>query len=118
MIRAQDLFDIIPNLEEHYRFMDSQVAPFLEQHLLLVPILVKAHEIIADYFPNAPLGLNVYTDHEIPGWVTLNLVIGIEGTSNEDIDKAIKQLDRLDYDWWLDEMMLTDGKMRIGLGVV
>jgi hypothetical protein len=62
------------------------------------------------------LALEVYVDHEIPDWATLNVIIGIDQLPEAQIDQAIAQLDRLYQDWWLDEVSRADEKMTVVLG--
>jgi hypothetical protein len=103
-------------LEREYIFRDRrQVKDFLENHPFLLPLLFEAYGKIRIYFePYPQVFLEVVTDPEVPE--DIKLVAFIQ-TSIEP-EEALKKLNRLDCEWWLQAMDRARGRLCIHLEFV
>lgn len=79
---------------------------FLEANPFLVPLLVEAYSKIENYFgPCPPVFLEVVSDPEVQGLVELFGYIVTRLTPEE----AGKQLQRFDWDWFLNQFPRVKG---------
>ncbi len=87
-----------------------EVSTFLQAHPFLLPLLVEAHEKIAEYFePSTKPILEVITDPESEDGRELFVLVPTHDTPEE----ALSRLERLDQEWWLDVLPQALGKMTI-----
>ncbi len=103
--------DDIQLLEILYVFRgQEEVLEFLERYPFLVSLLIETHSKIENYFELYPqVFLEVFTDPEAIDDRQLVASIRTNLTPNEVLDK----LDRLDEEWWLDNMDRARGKFCI-----
>ena len=76
----------------------KEVINFLKKHPFLVPFLLEAPEKIRHHFQQEKLTLKVIYDPEIIDCVQLLLSISTSVAP----DEALKKLELLDKDWWLE----------------
>jgi hypothetical protein len=88
------------------------VKEFLEENAFLIPLIEESRAKIAEYFGRGtPLVLEVRF-HPGDGLSELFLYI----KSALPVSEAMEILDRLAWDWWLDEMPRARNRMMISLG--
>jgi hypothetical protein len=88
------------------------VKEFLAENDFLIPLIEESRAKIAEYFgAETPLALEVRF-HPDDGSSELFLYV----KSALPVSEAMKTLDRLAWDWWLDEMPRAHNRMMISLG--
>jgi hypothetical protein len=88
------------------------VKEFLEENAFLIPLIEESRAKVAEYFgAETPLALEVRF-HPDDGLSELFLYI----KSALPVSEAMEILDRLAWDWWLDEMPRARNRMMISLG--
>lgn len=81
-------------LEQLYTFRNrDEILAFLTPEI--TNVLLEAPEKIQQYFPNAPLFLELYTDHEDSSWKTLFLSIEVV-----DYEASLDVLEHFWESWW------------------
>jgi hypothetical protein len=100
-------------VRENYILKDYRgVSEFLETYPFLVPLLTEVFIKIQHYFePYPQVFLDVIKEPEFPNDVRLAVFI----RTNLSPEDALKKLDRLDQDWWLEAMIEAHGKLYIHL---
>jgi hypothetical protein len=99
-------------LERLYIFREkAEILPFLETKKFLLPLLEEAYITIRSYFPTSDLFLEVIIDPEIANERQLVVFIAIRKNAEE----ASEALDKLDEDWWMDNMDRAQGSLCITL---
>jgi hypothetical protein len=98
-------------IELPYKFRDRlEVEQFLQEHGFLLPLLVDAYPVIEKHFgPHPDVVLEVVTDPEGPDESDLVAFIRTSLSPDQVLDK----LNRLDEEWFLDVMDMTQGKLCI-----
>ncbi len=89
----------------------SEVESFLRQNPYLGPLLSEAHQRLQQYFPGAPLFLEVAVDPE-EDFEELLLTVFTSLPPGE--ARAIRN--RFDDDWWLASLNRAKGNLCIALG--
>ena len=85
-------------IERMYILRNSQtVTSFLEQHPFLVSLLGETHQKIQDYFPQAPVFLEVVSDPEAVHDLQLVASVGTDLA----VDTAFDKLKQFDHEWFL-----------------
>ncbi len=99
-------------LEQFYGFREkSEILLFLEKKQFLLSLLEDAYINIRSYFPASDLFLEVVIDPEIPNERQLVIFIAIK----ENAEEASEALDKLDENWWMDNMDRAQGSLCITL---
>ena len=98
----------IAQLDELYTIRDrATVLPFLRKHSFILPLLIEGAAQARRYFPEAQLFLEFYCDFEE---AALNhLVVRVASALSP--DQALKQLDRLADNWWLE--VIPEAQMKL-----
>jgi uncharacterized protein (DUF1810 family) len=101
----------VESLERLYAFRKrEEVVQYLARHRFLGPLLREAHGKIAEYFgPSPEVVLEVVTDPEAEDDRELFAFIRTPLPPEE----ALRELERLDQEWWLGEADQADGKLCI-----
>jgi hypothetical protein len=122
-IAAQDvaLLDIIESqrlhqLEEMYSLRNATtVRRFLHVHPQLIEVLLEARIYLQKYFGLDPqVTLEVVSDPEVEGVEELFAYI----FTSLPVDEALARLDRLDEEWFLDQLDRVDGRFNFDLEFV
>jgi len=122
-IAAQDvaLLDIIESqrlhqLEEMYSLRNAvAVRRFLHTYPQLVEVLLEARLYLQKYFGPAPqVTLEVVSDPEVEGVEELFAYI----LTSLPVDEALARLDRLDEEWFLDQLDRVGGRFNFNLEFV
>ncbi len=104
--------EITQSLEQLYTFgRADEIQSFLSANPCLVPLLEEAYPHIRRYFPDAQLLLEVITDTEVAGWVTLFLHI-----ISSQPEKALGKLHEFEDDYWLDNLDRSQNKLSFSIG--
>jgi len=103
-------------LEEIYSFRDAEaVRRFLHAYPQLVEVLLEAHVYLQKYFgPDPRVTLEVVSDPEVEGMDELFAYI----VTTLSVDEALARLDRLDEEWFLDQIDRVDGRFNFNLEFV
>jgi hypothetical protein len=88
----------------------DRVRAFLSQRPLLRALLVEASDVLPRYFPIGTTSSLDVAQHPESG-SRPELVLRINPPLP--MSEALKQLDRLDEDWWLDELPRANGELTI-----
>lgn len=100
------------HLEQLYVFREkSGILHFLEKKQILLSLLEDTYINIRSYFPTSDLFLEVVIDPEIPNERQLVIFIAIK----ENAEEASEALDKLDENWWMDNMDRAQGSLCITL---
>ncbi len=86
-----------------------EVSAFLENEPSLIPSLVEARKQIESYFGDVELVIEVITEPEAAD--DRELVVFIRADLPP--DEALRKLEQLDEDWWLDASTEVEGKLCI-----
>ncbi len=101
-----------------YSFRDNKDKPevisFLSEHLYLFDLLLDAVVFVKRWFPTQELVLEVFKDFGLVNDSHLVLFIVTELKAKE----ALMLLDKIDEDWWLDNIDRAKGKLSIDIGFV
>lgn len=73
----------------------AEVLNFLEKNPDMAPVLHESYGKIKEYFPQSNLTLDLLADADWPH--TSHLIIWIK--SNDDIQKALSTLEKMDEEW-------------------
>ena len=108
-IESQRLYQ----LEEVYSLRDAAaVRRFLHACPQLVEVLLEAHVYLQKYFgPDPQVTLRVVSDPEAESMDELFAYI----LTPLPVDEALARLDRLDEEWFLDQLDRVDGKFNFNL---
>lgn len=112
---APPILDALTGL---YAFKEPEdVASFLEAHPFLVPLLIEARPIIARYFPDAPVVLELVHEPDAEDEDGAAELTELFATVQNRLppEEAMPRLDRLDDDWWHANLRRGDGRLHIGL---
>jgi len=102
-------------LEQWYTFREREkVLWFLEENPFLVSLLLDAYVEVENYFPHSKVFLEVVSDPEVEGWDQLFAYI----RTFLPVDQALAQLDKLDEEWFLDQLDQVDDLFNFNLEVV
>ena len=119
-IAAQDvsLLNIIESrhlhqIEEMYSLRNvAAVRGFLRAYPQLVEVLLEAHIYLQKYFgPDPQVTLAVVSDPEVEGMDELFAYI----LTPLPVDEALARLDRLDEEWFLDQLDRVGGQFNFNL---
>ncbi len=81
----------------------------------LVEVLLEAHVYLQKYFgPDPRVTLEVVSDPEVEGMDELFAYI----VTTLSVDEALARLDRLDEEWFLDQIDRVDGRFNFNLEFV
>jgi hypothetical protein len=99
-------------LEQLYTLRKPQeVINFIGENAFLIPLLKNAPEQIRQYFPGAPLFLELFIDYDNLSYRNLTLWIGSKYSAIE----SNTRLDALIDNWWLDAILDGDYKLSINV---
>jgi hypothetical protein len=103
-------------LEEIYSLRDASVVRrFLYAHPQLIEFLLEAHVHLQKHFgPDPQVELAVVSDPEAEGEEQLFAYI----LTSLPVDEALARLDRLDEEWFLDQLDRVDGRFNFNLEFV
>jgi hypothetical protein len=117
-IDIQRVLDISENqrlhqLEGIHSFRNAAaVRRFLHVYPQLVEVLLEAHVYLQKYFgPEPQVTLEVVSDPEVEGVEELFAYI----LTSLPVDEALARLDRLDEEWFLDQLDRVDGRFNFNL---
>ncbi len=100
-------------LEGMYSFQDAAaVRRFLQARPHLIEVIIEAHLHVSEVFgPHSKVELEVFSDPEVEGQEQLfaNILTSLP------IDEALSRLDRLDKDWFLDQLGQVNGQFNFDL---
>lgn len=88
-----------------------KVFGFLKSNSELLDLVLEAYSVIRRHFRFAPLSLKLHWNPETSEEDYLIFTISTSLTAEE----AIKELDMIDDEWWLDNMHRSDDKLSIDL---
>lgn len=89
---------------------DSEVTQFLEEHPFLISLLIELYDKIRYYFDSdTEMILDLVTDPEAEVDRVLFALIRTKLPSS----RALDRLDRLDDEWWLENLHHAEGKLCI-----
>ena len=99
-------------LERLYTFRQrAEVLGFLDRHPFLVQLLLEAYDRIGNYFPQSQVFLEVVSDPEAEGLEELFAYI----LTSLPVDEALARLDKLDQEWFLDQLDRIGGQFNFNL---
>ena len=103
-------------IEEIYSLRDpTSVRRFLHTYPQLVEVLLDAHVYLQKYFgPDPQVILEVVSDPEVEGMDELFAYI----LTSLPVDEALARLDRLDEEWFLDQLDRVAGRFNFNLEFV
>lgn len=106
--------ELVPQLiSAGYQVRDRlNVQRFLREHPFVMPLLHETITKISEYFPGAPVKLELFQDPESED-VSEHLFVRI-GVESEP-EEALGKLRRLQSEWWLARLPQARGQMTIGL---
>lgn len=120
-IDIQRILDItesqrLHQLEEMYSLRNAPtVRRFLRAYPQLVDVLLGAHVYLQKYFgPDPQVTLKVVSDPEVEGMEELFAYI----LTSLPVDEALARLDRLDEEWFLDQLDRVGGRFNFNLEFV
>jgi hypothetical protein len=100
-------------LEEMYSFRDrTAVRRFLQAHLSLIDFILEARFYVSEVFgPDTEVELEVFSDPEVEGQEQLfaNILTSLP------VDEALGGLEKLDVEWFLDQLDRVDGRFNLDL---
>ncbi len=110
-----DTVDQIKTLEAQYILTKpDEVARFLQLYSYLMPLLQEARQHIANAFPDSDVRLQVVTDPEIPGYVSLFGYI----LTALNWQEAGQRLDQFDRGWFLPHFVYTQGRLNFDVDFI
>jgi len=100
-------------LEEMYSLRKAAtVRRFLHVYPHLMQVLLEAHVYLQKYFgPEPQVTLEVVSDPEVEGVEELFAYI----LTSLPVDEALARLDRIDEEWFLDQLDRVDGRFNFNL---
>lgn len=100
-------------IEEIYSLRDPATAwRFLHTHPQLIEVLLEAHVYLQKYFgPDPQVALAVVSDPEVEGMEELFAYI----LTPLPVDEALARLNRLDEEWFLDQLNRVGGRFNFNL---
>jgi len=103
-------------LEEIYSFRDAAaVRRFLHTYPQIIDVLLEAHVYLQKYFgPDPQVVLEVVSDPEVEDMDELFAYI----LTSLPVDEALARLDKLDEEWFLDQLDRTNGLCNFNLEFV
>ena len=103
-------------LEEIYSLRDAAaVRRFLQACPQLIELLLEAHVYLQEYFgPDPQVTLEVVSDPEAESMDELFAYI----LTSLPVDEALARLDKLDEEWFLDQLDRVDGQLNFNLEFV
>lgn len=106
----------LPQLEEMYSLRHAAtVRHFLGAYPQLIAVLLEAHVYLQKYFgPALQVTLEVVRDPEVEGVEELFAYI----LTPLPVDEALARLDRLDEEWFLDQLDRVGGRFNFNLEFV
>lgn len=113
LLDVSSLLDDMRQLEEIYSFRnDAAVQRFLYSYPQLAKVLLEAHVYLKKHFgPEPQVTLEVVSDPEVEGWDELFAYI----LTSLPVDEALARLNRLDEEWFLDQLDRVDGLLNFNL---
>jgi hypothetical protein len=103
-------------IEEMYSLRHAAtVRRFLHVYPHLIQVLLEAHVYLQKYFgPDPQVALEVVSDPEVEGLEELFAYI----LTSLPVDEALARLDKLDEEWFLDQLDRVDGRFNFNLEFV
>ena len=93
----------------------SGIFRFIEEHSFLAPLQMETYDAVSRHFGAFPkIALDLVSDPEVPDRSELVAFIQTELSP----DDALKRLDQLEEDWWLDALARSRQKFSINLEFV
>ncbi|MGQ9626068.1 MAG: hypothetical protein ACUVV0_04080 [Anaerolineae bacterium] len=116
LLDVSSFLDDMRQLEEIYSFRnDAAVQRFLYSYPQLAKVLLEAHVYLKKHFgPEPQVTLEVVSDPEVEGWDELFAYI----LTSLPVDEALARLNRLDEEWFLDQLDRVDGLLNFNLEFV
>lgn len=107
---------LLRKLEGIYSFRDAgAMRSFLKAHLQLIEVLFQAHVHLQKHLgPDPQVELAIITDPEVEDMDELFAYI----LTSLPVDEALARLDRLDEEWFLDQLDRVDGRFNFNLEFV
>lgn len=105
---------ILPFLEAMYKFRSPEsVKQFLQNHPVVIPVLLDAKNVIVTIFGQTSVALEVVTDPEAQ--TGERQLFGYIDVSSLSPDVALERLDTFDRVWFSQQYMLLDGILNFNL---
>jgi len=106
----------LSRIEEIYSLRDPPtIRQFLRTYPQLIDVLLEAYDYLRKYFgPDLQVTLEVVSDPEVEGMDELFAYI----LTSLPVDEALARLDRLDKEWFLDQLDRVDGRFNFNLEFV
>lgn len=99
-------------LQQLYTLREREkVLWFLEKYPFLVSLLLEAYVEVGNYFPHSRVFLKVFDDPEVEGMDKLFAYI----RTPLPVDEALARLDKLDEEWFLDQLDRAAGRFNFNL---
>lgn len=116
LLDASSFLDHLHQLEDIYSLHNTAaVRHFLYAYPQLVEVLLDAHVYLQKYFGTEPkVTLKVVSDPEVEGMDELFAYI----LTSLPVDEALARLNRLDEEWFLDQLDRVDGRFNFNLEFV
>ena len=113
LLDASSFLDHLNRFEDIYSLRNAAaVKHFLFAHPQLVEVLLDAHVYLQKYFgPDPQVTLEVVSDPEVEGMDELFAYI----LTPLPVDEALARLDRLDEEWFLDQLDRVAGRFNFNL---
>ena len=110
---GQDITLVYAQLEKVYSFRNAEaVRRFLQTHPHLIEVILEAYPYLVKYFgPNPQVMLEVVGDPEAEGLEELFAYI----LTSLPVDEALARLDKLDQEWFLDQLDRIGGQFNFNL---
>ena len=91
--------------------ISRQGRSVLEKYPFLVSLLLEAYVEVGNYFPHSRVFLEVFDDPEVEGMDKLFAYI----RTPLPVDEALARLDKLDEEWFLDQLDRAAGRFNFNL---
>jgi hypothetical protein len=110
---GQDITLVYAQLEKVYSFRNAEaVRRFLQTHPHLIEVILETYPYLVKYFgPNPQVMLEVVGDPEAEGLEELFAYI----LTSLPVDEALARLDKLDQEWFLDQLDRIGGQFNFNL---
>lgn len=102
----------VTELEQLYTLRKAdEVLKYIGENPFLIPLLKSAPEHIRQYFPGAPLILELFVDFDNLSYRYLTILI----QSSYPVAETKQRLDNLLNNWWLEAMYDNESKVSINI---
>jgi len=101
---------VIDKLNFSYKEKE-RVIDYLKQNTELLDLIIESYSVIRNHFRFDPLTLKLHSDTETgyEDYLILTILTGLKAT------EAIKELDKIDDEWWLNNFHRANDKLSIDL---